>query len=257
MLNKLYSFTLRTVPRTWLIRLSLVFRKFSSLLFYGDKVECPVCGKTFSRFLPYGRTLRKNVLCPNCLSLERHRLLWLYLKEKTNFFTENLKVLHIAPEQCFYKRFKEMPNLDYTTGDLVSPLADVKFDIQNIPFENNTFDVVICNHVLEHVENDMKALSEIKRILKKTGFAILMVPIDFKRHNTYEDPKIKTSKEREKHYWQSDHRRLYGLDYSERLAKAGLYCSDENFIHLVSEDKKQRYRLTDTELMFAYRKRNE
>ena len=99
---------------------------------------------------------RENVLAPDSMSLERHRLMWLFLKQKTNFFNDKLKFLHIAPEYCFIKIFKSMKNLDYITGDLISPWADVKFDVHDIPFEDNSFDVVICNHVLEHVEDFTK-----------------------------------------------------------------------------------------------------
>ena len=119
------------------------------------------------------------MLCPKCLSLERHRLLWLYLKNRTEFFTAKLKVLHVAPEQCFFKTFRNMKNLVYLTADLESPLADMKLDIQDMPFPENEFDVIICNHVLEHVPDDRKAMHEIFRVLKKGGFAILQVPTSY------------------------------------------------------------------------------
>lgn len=257
MFNNLFSYILRTIPRPVLIRGSLVFRKFSALLFRGNEVECPVCGKSFSRFLPYGRLLRKNALCPNCLSLERHRLLWLYLKERTDFFIQKHKVLHIAPEQCFYKRFKKLKNLDYTTADLISPIADINFDIQSIPFNDNTFDVVICNHVLEHVDNDHKAIREIHRILKNNGFAILMVPIDFERSETLEDKSINTPALREKFYWQNDHKRLYGLDYPKRVENAGLKSIENNFTDEINEEKRNKYRLPENELLKAFRKTQE
>ena len=165
----LIKFLIRKIPRKYLIKFSFLFAKFFSILLIGNNVSCPICGKHFKKFLSYGigAHYRKNALCPKCLSLERHRLIWLFLKNKTNFFKKNLKVLHIAPEQCFYKNFKALKNIDYVTADLESPLADIKTDIQNMPFENNCFDVIICNHVLEHVENDFKAMSELYRILKK------------------------------------------------------------------------------------------
>ena len=105
-----------------------MFKIFAPLIYKGNKVECPVCEKSFRKFLSYGSKVaqRDNVLCPYDLTLERHRLMWLYLKRKTDFFTKpNLKVMHIAPEQCFHKGFKKQKNLDYTTGDLVSPIADL------------------------------------------------------------------------------------------------------------------------------------
>ena len=143
-------------------------------------------------------------MCPGCLALERHRLLWLYLNEKTSFFTQENKVLHIAPEQCFHDKFKKLENLDYKTADLESPLADYLCDVQNMPFEENHYDVVICNHVLEHVPDDIKAMKEILRILKPGGYAILQVPADFSRDKTFEDDSITDRKERTRIFGQYD-----------------------------------------------------
>jgi len=98
-------------------------------------------------------------------------LLWLYLQRKTSFFSAPLKVLHIAPEQAFYKRFRQQPNLEYITSDLYSPLADVKADICALPFEDEQFDVILCNHVLEHIPDDTQAMRELYRVLKKGGSA--------------------------------------------------------------------------------------
>ena len=137
-----------------------------SLFYLGNNFVCPVCNGHFRKFLPYGLNPRPNAQCPRCGSLERHRLIWLYLQEKTNFFTAKLKVLHFAPERCFKNKFKSMPNLDYITADLDSPFADRKIDITDIPFEDETFDCVLCSHVLEHVLDDKKAIQEIYRILR-------------------------------------------------------------------------------------------
>jgi SAM-dependent methyltransferase len=253
------KFLIRTVlkifPRRYLIILSYAFTRFSSLFYRGNKYECPVCDGRFRKMLPYGYIdLRNNALCPSCLSLERHRLLWLYLKNKTNFFSDTLKVLHIAPEQCYLKRFRKLTNLDYTTGDLESPIADVKMDVINIPFDVNQFDVVLCNHVLEHIERLDKALSEIYRILKPGGFAILLVPVDFNREVTYEDLTITDPKEREKHFFQYDHVRLFGRDYPEIIKKAGFVVNEQNYINELPGDVKEKYCLPENEFMFAFRK---
>src|SRR6202008_3346973 len=141
----MFHFLLRTIPRPILITLSLWFSKIAPVIYKGNKYTDPISGKSYHKFLPYGysgRAKRKNVLCPGSLSLERHRLLWLYLKNKTNFFTAPLKMLHIAPEQCFYKLFRAQVNLNYTTADLNSPIADVKMDLHKAPFPDNTFDVI-------------------------------------------------------------------------------------------------------------------
>lgn len=254
-MKKAIALLLNIIPRPWLIRISQPLMKITSVLYYGHKVECPVCGGRFSRFLPYGyNVIRKGVLCPRCFSLERHRLLWLFLKNKTRFFTEPLKVLHIAPEQCFHSRFRKLSNLDYTTADLESPLADIKLDIQQMPFDNNTFDAVICNHVLEHVPDDRKAMREILRILKPGGFGIMQVPMDISLKKTHEDPSIILPRDREKHFRQKDHYRLYGRDYPERLKECGFIIRDNNYLDQLDEVTIQRFRLPQEEYMMAFYK---
>ena len=183
-----------------------------------------------------------NRLCPNCLSLERHRLIWLYLKQRSNFFTAPLKVLHFAPEQPFLKRFKALKNLDYTTADLDSPIADLHLDVTNIDLPDNQYDVVICNHVLEHVNDVNKAFSEIKRILKPGGWAILMVPIN-PNVDTWEDPSITDPEERKRCFGQYDHVRQFGRDYAQVLEKAGFKVDADRIYYELTEEQRQRMRL--------------
>ena len=174
-MKKIFKFILNTIPRPILIRLSIVARPIIAFLLKGNKFTDPIDGYSFSMFLPYGYgTQRNNVLSPSTLSLERHRLLWLYLQNETNFFTstEKIKVLHFAPEQEFYKRFKKQANLEYTTTDLLSPLADIKADICNLPFQDNSYDMILCNHVLEHIPDDTKAMQELFRVMKPGGMGI-------------------------------------------------------------------------------------
>ena len=257
MIKSIIRLLLKIFPRPVLIRMSLLINRVVALFYMGNKVECPVCEHSFRKFLPYGytkQTGRDNALCPRCLSLERHRLMYLYLKEKTDFFTENLKVLHIAPEQCFYKRFRALENLDYTTGDLESPIADVHFDVQAIPFSDETYDVVICNHVLEHVDDDTKAMSEIYRILKPGGFAILQVPQDTDAEKTYEDPTITDPSEREKHFLQKDHVRLYGLDYAQRLSSVGFKVAADTYSNNFPEEIAKRFGLPMKEIFYLNKK---
>ena len=217
----------------------------------GNNVTCPVCDISYRKFLPYGRlNPRENALCPDSLSLERHRLMWLYLKDKTNFFSDNLKVLHIAPEICFIDIFKKMNNLDYTTADLESPLAEVKMDVHEIPFEDHSFDVVFCNHVMEHVDDDIKAMSEINRVLKKGGWAIIQSPQDYSRTETLEDPSITDPKERERVYWQSDHVRLFGLDYGQRLEKGGFKVKEDKYVMELPAETVRRYALPPNEIIY-------
>jgi SAM-dependent methyltransferase len=257
-MKKLYKFLLNKLPRPLLIRLSYPFKLVAPILYKGNNVTCPVCERSFSKFLSYGSDLkhRENVLCPYDLTLERHRLMWLYLKNETDFFTAPHNLLHIAPEQCFHKTFKEMKNIDYLTGDLVSPIADLHFDLHSIPLDSNRFDIVFCNHVLEHVEDAHQCMNELFRVMKPGGWGIFQVPQDMTREVTYEDPSITSPEEREKHFWQKDHVRLFGKDYPNWLEKAGFvvqkYLPKEHF----SQKEIEQYRLMENEVLYIARKLN-
>jgi len=246
----LISFIIRKVPRKYLQLVSDIALKFIAIFYIGNKVEDPISGKTYRKFLPYGRIPRENALCPGSLSLERHRLMWLYLKEKTNFFTAPQKLLHIAPEHCFINRFEALKNLDYITADIESPLAKVKMDIHHIPFPDNTFDVCFCNHVMEHVDDDIRAMSEIHRVLKPGGWAIIQSPIDYTIADTFEDPTITSPAEREKVFGQNDHVRLYGRDYPQRLERAGFKVTEDDFVMQMSDEKIFRYGLSKGEYIY-------
>lgn len=251
-MKEFITFLMRYVPRPLLIRFSYIFNKMAPVLMKGDKVECPICEHHFRSFLPYGTVKRRdNVLCPSCLSLERHRLLWLYLKQETDFFSKNHKLLHIAPEQCFYKRFRKQKNLEYLTADLESPLADVHMDIHEMPFDDNAYDIVFCNHVLEHVDDEMQSLREIYRVLKPGGWAIMQVPIDDTREETYEDKSITSPEDREKHFWQKDHVRLFGLDYPKKLAETGFKVVEYDMRKEISAELRQRYSLMEGEILWC------
>jgi SAM-dependent methyltransferase len=254
-MKKVISFVIRKIPRKYLQIVAPAALKVLSIFYSGNNVEDPISGKTYRKFLPYGRKpARPNALSPSSLSLERHRLMWLYLKEKTNFFTANLKVLHIAPEHCFIKIFEGMKNLDYITADLESPLAKVKMDVHHIPFDENTFDVVFCNHVMEHVESDIKAMQEIRRVMKPTGWAIIQSPMDLNLDKTFEDPSITSPKEREKAYGQNDHVRTYGKDYGERLRKAGFNVIEDKFVMELPNERVKRYALPSEEIIYLCKK---
>ena len=235
---------LNLVPRPWLIQLSIWFRPLIKLYFKGNQFTDPIDGSSYRKFLPYGyQNLRQNALCPGTLSLERHRLLWLYLDRKTSFLTDSIRVLHVAPEQVFYKKFKSFSHWNYTTTDLHSPLADVKADICALPFEDNSYDLILCNHVLEHIPNDLKAMKELYRVLKPRGTAILQVPLEEDRENTFEDDSITDQQERTRIFGQYEHVRVYGQDYYNRLQKAGFKATPVDYIKEVTEGDIKRFAL--------------
>jgi ubiquinone/menaquinone biosynthesis C-methylase UbiE len=207
--------------------------------------------------MPYGRKpVRENALCPNCLALERHRLLWLYLNQKTDLFTGNTKFLHIAPELCFLNRLNKQANINYITGDLESPLAKVKMDVHKIPFDDDTFDAVMCNHVMEHVEDDVLAMKEIYRVLRPGGWAIMQVPFMGKDLQvTFEDSSVKGPREREKVFGQSDHVRIYGRDYPQRIRSAGFEVTEDDFVHTLDPQLVNRFALPAEEMIYFAVKR--
>lgn len=272
-MKKLFKLILNTIPRPILIRLSYVARPVLAFALKGTTYTDPIDSKSFKMFLPYGYgTQRNNVLSPSTLSLERHRLLWLYLNKETDFFkfelvsdssftntkriklrdaetNSALKVLHFAPEQAFYKLFRNQKNLDYTTTDLFSPLADVKADICNLPFEDNQYDVILCNHVLEHIPNDTKAMQELYRVLKPGGMAILQIPQDLSRATTFADDSITDQKERGKIFGQYDHVRIYGRDYFDKLRSIGFKVIEEDYTNKIAPELVEKYCLAKGEII--------
>lgn len=244
------KYLLNNIPRPVLIRLSYLAKPFLAIYLRGNKYTDPIDGKSFRKFLAYGYgKKRDNVLSPSTLSLERHRLLWLYLKNETDFFSASKKVLHFAPEQAFYKRFRKMKNLDYTTTDLNSPLADVKADICQLPFADNFYDIIFCNHVLEHIPDDKKAMQELYRVLKPGGMAILQIPQDLNRETTFEDDSITDPKERREVFGQYDHVRVYGRDYFDKLRKVGFQVEEVDYTSKLSAEEIDKYRLAKGEIL--------
>lgn len=249
-MSKIFKTVLNTIPRPLLIKFSYLVRPLLAVWYRGTKYTDPIDGRSFRKFLPYGyENPRENVLSPSTLSLERHRLLWLYLKNKTNFFTSPHKVLHFAPEQAFYNRFKALANLEYVTTDLNSPLADVKADICDLPFPDNSFDVILCNHVLEHIPDDLGAMKELYRILKPGGWGIFQIPQDLKRTVTFEDDTITDRKERAKIFGQYDHVRIYGRDYFDKLRKVGFTVMEEDYTKELTLEQLDENRLAKGEII--------
>ena len=249
-MKNIFKFILNIFPRPFLIRISYLVKPVLALFLKGSSFTDPIDGKSFRSFLPYGYgNQRNNVLSPSTLSLERHRLLWLYLSTETDFFSAPKKVLHFAPEQAFYKRFKGMSNLDYTTTDLNSPLADVKADICNLPFQDDAFDIILCNHVLEHIDDDRTAMNELYRVLKPGGYGVFQIPQDLNRDVTFEDDTITDKKERANIFGQYDHVRIYGRDYFDKLRSVGFKVEKVDYTSKLTEKEITTYCLQPGEII--------
>lgn len=232
-------------PRVILITIGQLIRPILKVLYSGNRYTDPIDQSSYRAFLGYGygKNYRKKVLCPGTFSLERHRLLWLYLKNETDLLHRKLNVLHFAPAQPLLKRFKEIQNWNYATADLNSPLADHKVDICHLPFDDQKFDFVLCNHVLEHIENDVQAMGELYRILKTNGVLIAMVPLNSESKTTYENPEIRSKKLRKKHFGQYDHVRVYGMDYKTRLEQRGFKVELIDYAAQLKQSELERYRM--------------
>jgi len=216
----------------------------------GSKMECPICGFRADEFLPYGIVLRPNIKCPNCGSFDRHRLFYLYLRGLISK-EKRFKILHFSPEKSIANFLKMQSNIDYLSVDIKPELAMQKENIESLSFGNNSFDIIICSHVLEHVKNDAKAIKECLRVLKPDGIALIMVPIDYKREATFEDFSKETPEERFKFFGQSDHVRIYGRDFEKRLAAAGF---DVKIFKASDEKTAKRFALPLNEFLYICKK---
>lgn len=236
-----------------------IFRVF----YYGRAYHCPVCRSNVRLLKPLGYDLPvihekqivgsglRNAMCPVCESSDRVRLLFLFLKSRTKLFTEPIKLLHIAPEKPLSDIFIKHKTIDYLTADLNPEQVMVKMDITAIQYPDNSFDAILCNHVLEHIPNDRQAMNELNRVLKHGGWAILQVPISTVLEPTYEDITIISPQDREKHFGQKDHVRIYGKDYIRRLQEAGFIVESYNWTKdHVFHNERNRYGLNKDETVF-------
>lgn len=214
-----------------------------SVLYYGKGRFCPVCGKSSRRFRQFGIVPRENARCVHCGALERHRFLWLFVSTRTDLFDGTAKrMLHVAPELCLESRLRQPLGDNYLSADLFSARAMVKMDITNIEYPDQSFDVIYCSQVLEHVQDDRKAIREFCRVLKSDGWAILLVPIT--AEETFEDSSIVEPEERVRAFGQADHVRRYGPDYVDRLHEAGFSVEVTKVNDLVQNDEAIRMGLT-------------
>lgn len=261
-MKRLIKFALNHIPRPVVQRMAGWAVPLMGLLYKGRGRECPVCGSHYRCFMPYGYTdagSRENALCPSCLSLERHRLLWMWLERHTDMITSLPVVLHVAPEVCLMRKFrrayKECPER-YITADLESPLADLRMDIQAIPLADQSVDVIFCNHILEHVEDDRLAMREMWRVMRRGGWGVLLSPVDLSLDKTFEDDTITDPEERTRIFGQYDHRRNYGRDYADRLREAGFEVEECDYAAEFGPEEQIRYGLRQ-EIIYVVRKPSE
>lgn len=228
---------------------SVLSEWLKGMWYAGSARFCPVCKRNVRTFLPFGVPPRPDARCPACGSLERHRLVWIFFRDKTNLFSSSeQKVLHVAPEPAFVRRLTRLPSFDYVTADISDPRASIRMDVMDIQLADNTFDVIYCSHVLEHVEEDRRAMRELHRVLKPTGWAILQAPITAER--TFENSTVTDPAERERVYGQADHVRRYGPDYVDRLGDAGFNVTRYSVADLVDGEEAERMGVREAEDVF-------
>jgi ubiquinone/menaquinone biosynthesis C-methylase UbiE len=195
-------------------------------------------------------------LCPRCYSTDRERLVYWYINNRTNILnsSKNIRILHVAPEKNLQKVLKASTKIKYISGDLNPLVADRKIDITDMNFEDDYFDFIICNHVLEHIQDDRKAMSELFRVLKPGGEAILQVPISKCNKETFEDFSITSPEEREKYFGQKDHVRIYGKDYKKRLESVGFKVDLYDIKNDLNIKEIKKYGLNEEEILYACNK---
>ncbi len=246
-----------------------LWQRTQTVYYFGYKYKCPFCKNSFRKLLAGGFDLpviyekeiigagrRKNCVCPRCYSTDRDRLILLYLQNYSNIFTDKLDVIHVAPSGSLKAFLSKLDNINYQAGVKYHEgfyySKDISIiDITDLKFEDKSFDVIFCNHVLEHIIDDHKAMSELYRILRPGGWAILQVPISRVLTETYEDSSITDPKEREKHFGQFDHVRIYGQDYPKRLEKAGFRVKQFDPVEYMNLLEAEKYAINQKEILFV------
>ena len=257
-MRRIVKYILNHIPRPVLQKIAGWAVPVAGVAYAGRGVECPVCGARYRKFMPYGYVeTRPNALCPRCLALERHRLLWLWIERRTDMLSAAPEFLHIAPEVCLMRKFNKIYAGEkagrYVTADLESPLAKVKMDVQAIPFPENSFDVIFCNHILEHVADDRLAMREMRRVMRPGGWGVMLSPVDDTRADTFEDDTITDPGERTRIFGQYDHRRIYGRDYAGRLRGAGFEVEKADYFAALPPEEQSLYGLR-REILYIVRK---
>jgi SAM-dependent methyltransferase len=231
-------------PYKYIPVVSPIYRQFQQnlnlVLYKGNNIKCPFCEKTFRTWMhnqEYGS-------CPFCKSAARHRLLYLFLQKHSSILTQTHKILHFAPEQCWEKTLRNRLNSKYITTDISAPDVDVHTDITNLCFEDKSFDIILCSHVLEHIPDERKAITELYRVLVPNGVAYIQVPYNFSGP-TDEDLSITDPQERKKRYGQFDHVRQYGIDFKSRLESYGFQVNERYYARELPPTQRKQYGLWD------------
>ena len=227
-----------------------IYHTLNKFLYKGNNYYCPICEKGYNRFLPGPENIRSNSKCPGCSSLERHRLLWLYLKSEQNILASKINLLNISPIMQPKQNLRVCLILIIQVLILNLLWQCTMRILTNLSFKDNSFDAILCYHVLEHIEDDLKAIFELYRILKPGGWAILQSPVDIEREKTYEDFTITAPAERKKVFGQEDHVRIYGRDYFLRLKKAGFKVTEDAFINRFDASEIKKLVLDKDETIF-------
>lgn len=243
----------RTLPYPIFQALRDCKKSIQKLNFKGDSVYCACCGSSFSAFAPFGIPRKPNRICLQCDSLERDRLLWMFLEMETDLFTQTCKLLHVAPERVFFNRFMSIGSIDYFPVDKCPrkyPSGTKRLDLLRHSMPDHFFDVIICNHVFQYIIEDRQAIKSVYDMLKPGGWAILQVPMDWAREVSYEDYTIRSPQERERVYGLSEHVRWYGRDYASRLEEAGFRVKMHDFIDAFSPEERKKYGFWEGEKIF-------
>ncbi|MEA2421017.1 MAG: hypothetical protein QOF55_116 [Thermoleophilaceae bacterium] len=231
-----------------------ILRRLRLAIYRGNRVECPCCGAHFSRFMP-GLSHRDTRVCPRCGAQERHRALWLYMRERTDLFARpQLSILHWAPEYALQRSLRALPNAAYVSADLEGDEAAQHMDMTDVPFKDGAFDLIVCVHVLEHVADDRRAMREMARVLKPGGTAMLLVPIVLEQPTRENDPAVVTPEQRKAAYWQEDHVRLYGADFPARLEEEGFDVTVDRWVRSLDQATLERHGLFPLEDVYVARK---
>jgi SAM-dependent methyltransferase len=222
-----------------------------AVMFAGRRYVCPCCGWHVRGFTWGGASFRTRPLgyCPRCNAKARHRRIWLFLERRTNLFADRIRLLEISPKYSFARRFVRMANLEFVGADLDGrPHVAVRTDLTALAMDSETFDAVICVHVLEEIVDDRRGMREIHRVLRPGGWALISVPTRLDRP-TYEDPSITSPIDRQREFGEKAHVRVYGGDIVDRLREAG-FAVDVDLARDVPPEDRERFGLRDDENIF-------